>query len=188
MTKPYEEQISALSDGELPDAEMQLLLRVAERSEDVAARMGRYAVIREALHRNLPDHVDTSLAARVSAAVEDEPVHTAGPGYGASGHRWWLRPVGGAAIAASVALMAIAIWPQQSSTPDGDVIETASAPSAAQQTSAGQPVSAESIQWDRLDSDIQTRLDEYAVIRERTEPQLDFLSRPVGVSDRRGEN
>ncbi|MFV8833856.1 sigma-E factor negative regulatory protein [Aquisalimonas sp.] len=187
MTKPYQEQISALSDDELPDSETQFLLRLAERSEDIAGQMGRYAVIREALHRNLPDHVDTSLAARVSAALDHEPAHSIPPRHD-GGQRWWLRPVGGAAIAASVALVAIAIWPQQSSSPDGDMIETASAPSSVQQTSSGQPVAAENIQWDRLDSDIQTRLDEYAVIRERSEPQLDFLSRPVGVSSRRGEN
>lgn len=187
MTKPYQEQISALSDGELRDSEMEFLLRLAGRSGEVAGQMGRYTVIREALHRNLPDHVDTSLAARVSEALNDEPAHSMTP-RGAPGPRRWLRPVGGAAIAASVALVAIAIWPQQSSSPDGDVIQTASTPASVQQTSAGQPVAAENIQWDRLDSDIQTRLDEYAVLRERTEPQLDFLSRPVGVSSRRGDN
>lgn len=187
MTKPYQEQISALSDGELPDAEMEFLLRLAGRDEEVAGQVGRYAVIREALHRNLPDHVDTSLAARVSAAIEDEPAH-ATPSKSGIMSRRWLRPVGGAAIAASVALIAIAVWPQQSTSPDTDVVQTATAPSSVEQASAGQPVSTENIQWDRLDSDIQTRLDEYAVIRERTEPQLDFLSRPVGVSSRRGDN
>ena len=184
MTKPYAEQLSALTDEELPPSEMALLVRQAERSPEVAAQLGRYAVIREALHRNLPDHVDTELAGRVSAALEHEPAH-AGPAR--VRQRRWVRPVAGVAVAASVALVAIGLWPeQQSSAPGQTPIDTVSVSGTASQ--AGQPVRAENIQWDRLDPDIQARLQEYAVTRgEPSEARLDFLSRPVGVSDRRGD-
>ena len=185
MTKPYAEQLSALADEELPTSEMALLIRQAERSPEVAHQLGRYAAIREALHRNLPERVDTGLAGRVSAALEDEPAHS-GP-VTAARQRRWVRPVAGVAVAASVALLAIGLWPeQQSSAPGQSSVETVSVSGAGSQ--AGQPVRAENIQWDRLDPDIQARLQEYAVTRgEPSESQLDFLSRPVGVSDRRGD-
>ena len=184
MTKPYAEQLSAMTDEELPPSEMALLVRQAERSPEVAAQLGRYAVIREALHRNLPDRVDTGLAERISAALEQEPAHD-GPAVRVRQRRW-VRPVAGVAVAASVALVAIGLWPeQQSSTPGQSPIETVSVSGAGSQ--AGQPVRTENIQWDRLDPDIQARLQEYAVTRgEPSEARLDFLSRPVGVSDRRG--
>ncbi|QIT55463.1 sigma-E factor negative regulatory protein [Aquisalimonas sp. 2447] len=184
MTKPYAEQLSALTDEELPPSEMALLVRQAQRSPEVAAQLGRYAVIREALHRNLPDSVNTGLAERVSAALEEEPAH-AGPV--PSRQRRWLRPVAGVAVAASVALVAIGLWPeQQTSAPGQSPMETVSVSGAGSQ--AGQPVRTENIQWDRLDPDIQARLQEYAVTRgEPSEAQLDFLSRPVGVSDRRSD-
>ena len=184
MTKPYAEQLSALADEELPSSEMALLARQAERSPEVATQLGRYAVIREALHRNLPDHVDMGLAERVSAAIEEEPAHN---GPVRAQQRRWVRPVAGMAVAASVALVAIGLWPeQQSSAPAQSSIETVSVPNVGSQ--AGQPVRAENIQWDRLDPDIQARLQEYAVTRgEPSEARLDMLSRPVGVSDRRGD-
>lgn len=184
MTKPYAEQVSALADDELTQSEFQLLIRQAGRDGDVAAQLGRYAVIREALHHNLPDQVPPTLAERVSTALVDEPEHTGG----AITRRRWMRPIAGSALAASVALVAIAVWPQQSTTPEGDSMPTAES-GVSTDFAAGQPVSTENIQWDRLDPDVQARLQEYAVTgRQSAEPQLDILSRPVGVSSRRTDN
>ncbi|WP_290647709.1 sigma-E factor negative regulatory protein [Aquisalimonas sp.] len=184
LTKPYAQQVSALADEELPQSELDLLVRQCSRSDDIAERLGRYAIIREALHRNLPAQVDPGLAHRIACALEDEPTHQR-PMTVRS--RRWTRPMAGVAVAASVALVAIAIWPEQSPSPEQQPIQTASVPAADQ--AAGQPVRTENIQWDRLDSDIQARLEEYAVTPgERVEPQLGILPRPVGVSSRRLED
>lgn len=178
MTKPYHEQLSALVDDELDSSELQLLLRQAQRDDGLAERVGRYAVIRDALHRNLPEQVDSSLGRRISAALEQEPAHD-GPAPETS--RRWVRPVAGFAVAASVALVAITVWPEQSAGPESEPLETIATqglPSGV----TGQPVSADSIQWDRLDSDVETRLQEYAVTgAEGREMQLELLTRPVST-------
>jgi sigma-E factor negative regulatory protein RseA len=178
MTKPYDEQLSALVDDELDSSELQLLIRQAQRTDELAERVGRYAVIRDALHRTLPEQVDPSLGRRISAALEEEPAHD---GRAPETSRRWMRPTAGLAVAASVALVAIAVWPEQSAGPESESLQTVSTQGVPSGVT-GQPVSADSIQWDRLDSDVETRLQEYAVSGgEGREMQLELLTRPVST-------
>lgn len=178
MTKPYHEQLSALVDDELDSSELQLLVRQAQRTDELAERVGRYAVIRDALHRNLPEQVDPSLGRRISAALEEEPAHD---GLASETSRRWVRPAAGFAVAASVALVAITVWPEQSAGPQGEPLQSVATQDLPTGVT-GQPVSTDSIQWDRLDSDVETRLQEYAVTGgEGREMQLELLTRPVST-------
>jgi len=50
MTQTIEEQISAFCDGELPDEELELLLRRFERGEAHWAILARYSLLGELIH------------------------------------------------------------------------------------------------------------------------------------------
>ncbi len=163
MNRPYDEQVSALADGELQNGELDLFLRHSARHTELGRRLGRYALIRDALSRSLPATVDESLADRVALALENEPAHGAAVvrRNASRGANRWLKPAAGLAVAASVAMVGIVMWPAIQSPESGTP--------AAVATSSGsgggeiQPVSAESIRWDRLDPEVQARLNGYAI-------------------------
>ena len=105
MTEHLRDQLSAFLDGELPRPEVELLLRRLAGNDELQIALSRYVVIGECL-RNAPGRgVTRSFAARVRAAVAAEGSRK-GVDRGRSLGRW-LRPVGGLAIAASVATVAI---------------------------------------------------------------------------------
>ncbi len=105
MTEHLRDQLSAFLDGELPRPEVELLLRRLAGNDELQIALSRYVVIGECL-RNAPGQsVTRGFAGRVRAAVAAEGtrkgvdrVRSLGP---------WLRPVGGLAIAATVATVAI---------------------------------------------------------------------------------
>lgn len=105
MSDSVHEQISALMDGELAEAERELLLRRMAGDPDLRARWERYHLIRDALHYELPDHTDPGFADRVMTVVGDEPLPQAARS--PLPMRQLLKPVAGVAIAASVAALAI---------------------------------------------------------------------------------
>ena len=109
------EQLSALCDDELGRDEYPLLLRRLERDADARSRLARYHLIRDCLHDNLPSHGTGTLAGRVAAALEQEQP-LAVPRRPAAG---WLKPVAGAAVAATVALAALLAVPTGGPTPSG---------------------------------------------------------------------
>lgn len=159
MNRPYDEQISALADDELSAAETGLLLRRACTDSTFGKRVGRYALIRDALHRNLPEFVNETLADRIAMALEMEPAHEGGP-TSSPGHRYWRwsSPATGLGIAASVAMLAVVLWPAQQS------LQNPSSPSTQQTVNETvQTVASENIRWDRLDPDVQARLNGYAI-------------------------
>ncbi len=105
MNKKVDEQLSVFMDGELPDAEHELLIRQLTRDHGLLDKWGRYHLIRDAMLNHLPVHVDAGLPERISAAMEDEPEHLQADQQAMS--RQWVRPLAGFAVAASVALVAV---------------------------------------------------------------------------------
>ena len=73
MSKKFNEQISALIDGEADHAEMQQIFDGLGKDRDACARWERYHLISDALKNNLPPHLGKGLAERVSEALRDEP-------------------------------------------------------------------------------------------------------------------
>jgi len=112
MTDPVKEQLSACLDGELPEAELDLLLKQTQRDSRLQQSMGRYALIGEVLRTGTSPVASTGFAARISQAIAAETGHPAESAAPATTRREvprWLRPVGGAAVAAGVAAVAVMI-------------------------------------------------------------------------------
>lgn len=102
-----EERISALLDDELDLRERDTALDWLARDPQASARWSRYNLIRDTLHKNLPQTLSGDLAQRVHEALEQEP-HILAP----QRSRHWSIPAvakqaAGLAIAASVTAVAI---------------------------------------------------------------------------------
>ena len=131
MSRPYDEQISALIDNELHPDELSLLLRRGSADPGVGQQLGRYALIRAALTRSVPDRVDAAFAERVSAAIGEEPAYDAAPQpRPAQWQQRFLSPAAGVALAASVAALAVFVWPSLQGPGQADAPVMTSAPPA----------------------------------------------------------
>jgi sigma-E factor negative regulatory protein RseA len=115
MTDTVKEQLSAFLDGELPEAETTLLLKRLERDDELRGTLSRYSLIGAVMRTAGDVPAARHVASRVSAALALEPAL----GAAARGSRW-LRPVGGLAVAATVALAAVLLLPQSPGQPGGE--------------------------------------------------------------------
>jgi negative regulator of sigma E activity len=106
MKDKLNEQLSALVDDELTDAEQGLLIRQVARDRELHRRLSRYQMISDAMQRHLPEHVDPAFSRRVHDALRDEPA-SHGSGIAAGRLASLFRPVAGLAVAASVAFLAV---------------------------------------------------------------------------------
>jgi sigma-E factor negative regulatory protein RseA len=118
MSDPVKEQLSAFLDGELREAELDLLLKQVQRDRQLQDSVGRYALAGEALRARTFPVPSTGFAAKISQAIAAEAVDTnPAPAINARVAPRWLRPAGGAAIAAGVAVLAVmALQPQSPET------------------------------------------------------------------------
>ena len=104
MSEQNKAQVSALMDGELDDLAIKRLLE----DKSIKQYWHRYHIISDVLHNHTPLHTDTQLCLRISELIKDEPAILA-PTTSRTARQLqhYLKPVAGAAIAASVAAMAI---------------------------------------------------------------------------------
>ena len=99
-------QISAFVDGELPDAEADLLLRRMSQDAELRRKAAEYLELGRVLRAESSAPGIDRLRERIAAQIDDKPldddvvVPESAPG-------WRARPLIGVAVAASVALMAI---------------------------------------------------------------------------------
>lgn len=105
MTEMTREQLSAFLDDELEEREADLLVRRLSTEADLRGAAVRYAVMGDVIRGDLLDGDPRTLLRRVSSGVASE---TAAPGAAAP----WragvvLKALAGAAIAASVAVVAV---------------------------------------------------------------------------------
>lgn len=114
-------QLSALVDGELADAEMNLVLRRLSRDGDAQGRWERYHLISDALQGHLPAALDADFATRLRQAIDQERL----PQPAIRSLPAWYKPVTGFALAASVVLTALVglqlTQPDAGLTPDNPV-------------------------------------------------------------------
>lgn len=103
MKQILHEQLSALVDDELAPAEQALLLKRLAQDATLREQLARYQLISDSLQNHLPECVDAGFHRRISAALQDEPALTSGTRR-ISG---LFRPLAGAAVAASVAVVAV---------------------------------------------------------------------------------
>ncbi len=108
MTRITREQLSAFVDGELDDLEAELLVRRLSTDSDLRGAAVRYALIGDAVRGELLSGDPRELPRRVARATggdEERPaVQTPSR---SSASRGLARPLAGAAVAASVAVLAI---------------------------------------------------------------------------------
>jgi negative regulator of sigma E activity len=154
MTDALNEQLSACLDGELPPAELDLLLKRVGREAGLRAAIGRYSLIGEAMRAERPAVASRDFASIVMAAVAAEaaptplpqpngipndvraPAAVRAPRISPAVVRY-LRPAAGMAIAAGVAAVAV-LTMQPASQPE---LGNVSAPLIA----ANQPAANESM-------------------------------------------
>lgn len=125
MSKETREFISSLMDGEINQESSRFLMRRLASDDDMQATWSRYHLVRDCLRFQNGAMADIDLTSRVSEALEQEVTVQ---------RRWagasrWLKPVGGAAVAASVALMAIvAVGPASDPGTAGASLQSAATP------------------------------------------------------------
>src|ERR1019366_7773549 len=105
MSEQIREQVSAFLDGELPNAETELLLKRLTRDAELRESFGRYALIGESLRGGSHARLTQGFTARVNRAIDGEPLVAAAQPVRGRSTRWW-RPFAGAAVAAGVAAVA----------------------------------------------------------------------------------
>ncbi len=117
MNDAIQMQISAFVDGELPDNEADLLLRRMSQDADLRRKVAEYLAIGRALRGETVVPGVDRIHERVSAAIDDKPLDEVIAKTGPQPVRA-IRPLAGAAVAATVALLAI-FGLQQTMTVDG---------------------------------------------------------------------
>ncbi|MEO6155055.1 MAG: RseA family anti-sigma factor, partial [Thermomonas sp.] len=103
------EQLSALMDGALPADETRFLLRRLQHDESMAECWERWRLSADVMRGLAPaQRLPADFALRVSASLRgDDTVGKVVTGKQASGAPAWLRWGGGAAMAASLAVVAM---------------------------------------------------------------------------------
>ncbi len=165
MRDEIKEQLSALVDDEARPDELRFLIRRLGQNSAMARQMGRYYLIRDVLHRDVPTAHVGDLGARIAAAIESEPQ----PRRSASSWAQRMtRPAAGLAIAASVAFSVVVVWPRGDiGTPPGpqQAAGVADVEDAAIQFASDQDASSKADtpapvvrQWEQLDPQLQQKL------------------------------
>jgi len=103
MSKETREIISSLMDGEVSREASRFLVRRIGSDEELHATWARYHAVRDCLRNRGEVYARSDLSVRVRNAIADEER----PRGRFRQARRWLKPVGGAGIAASVALLAV---------------------------------------------------------------------------------
>lgn len=116
MSEQILEQVSAFLDGELPNAETELLLKRLTRDAELRESFGRYAMIGEALRGQGSHILAGGFASRVNLAIDGEPSQVAPHAQQSRASRWW-RPLAGVTVAAGVAAVAIVALQQRAISP-----------------------------------------------------------------------
>ena len=114
------ETLSTVVDGEVGSLDRQTLVTIAS-DETSRTTWARYHLIGDVLRDNLTGVTSANFSEQVRAAVDQEPTVLT-PG---RGHRQWLTPAAGFAVAASVATLAVIGIKQMRPSPLNDTDEIA---------------------------------------------------------------
>lgn len=103
MNTESREHLSSFMDGEVSHETGRFLVRRLGADGDLRQAWARYHLIRDCLRHQDGHIAQRDLSGRVRAALSSEPDVTTGTRAGSR----WLKPFAGAALAASVALIAV---------------------------------------------------------------------------------
>lgn len=109
MSETAYESLSALMDNEVEDLELRRLLKQYADQPELRDKWARYQLVSGALSSNFSTDTDTELSKQIAQAIENEPHHQKTIGAPAPNSDAWrfLKPMGSAAIAASVAFLVV---------------------------------------------------------------------------------
>ncbi len=125
MKNKTNERISALFDGELSRFETRRWTGEVLEKEELSMRINRYQMIGDVLREEMPAKINPDFSKAVSEKLVDV---TAEP----YKHKEWLKPAGGLAVAASVALVSL-LGLRVLTAPEADPVAIASLSGEAQQ-------------------------------------------------------
>lgn len=103
MTQLLDEQLSAFIDGELPPAELDMVLARLDRDPELRLRVGRYALIGECMRSGSARLDVLALGERVRGALASGPPQPVRVDRSATGRRRWIA----AGLAAALAVVAV---------------------------------------------------------------------------------
>ena len=132
MTQPFEEQLSAFMDGELPRDESRFLLRRAEGDDALAGRWTRYHIARHVLRRQPVLAIRADFSSAILAELDAETVQE-------TARTQWLRWGSGGAIAAAVAVAALMVTKPSTEPEVATPLAATTAPQRATQVAAPAP-------------------------------------------------
>jgi sigma-E factor negative regulatory protein RseA len=180
MNDELKERVSALVDGELEMRSTVKIVDVLVESSELQRHWSRYHLVRDVLRSKIYPDDRSELCERVRQCLMDEPAHF--PTQRRISGRWRgaLKPIGGMALAASVALVAIVAVrsmgeaPEQPATAQAPSTQAPSMQVAANRLPAVRPVSANSeaqfqpaalkrLQWNTSEPAVANRLNGYLV-------------------------
>ena len=102
VIRSIEEQLSAFLDGELPDEELQLLVRRLEREESFRATLVRYSLIGNILRNDPVQSSSEPFRASIMAAISSESEAMEGQNVATSSGFSWVKPLSSVALVAIV--------------------------------------------------------------------------------------
>jgi len=109
MDTESREHLSSLMDGEVSQETGRFLVRRLGADSELRSTWARYHLIRDCMRHQEGELAKEDLTSRVQQALASEPEVSGG----GSVRQGWFKPVMGAAIAASVALVAVMTVSQQ---------------------------------------------------------------------------
>ncbi len=107
MNEAIRMQVSAFVDGELPDNEADLLVRRLSQDSGLRKQVSEYLAIGRAMRGEYGVQGSDALRERIAAELEERPLQEPADAVVTDRPSRYVRPVAGAAIAATVALVAI---------------------------------------------------------------------------------
>ena len=106
MNEAIRMQLSAFVDGELPENEAELLLRRLSQDAELRQQVSDYLAIGRVMRGDPQIAGLDTLRERIACELDEVPIPEAIAEEQQAPNRW-LRPVGGVAVAATVAMVAI---------------------------------------------------------------------------------
>ena len=107
MNEAIRMQVSAFVDGELPENEAELLVRRLSQDADLRKQVSEYLAIGRIMRGEYSVQGSDALRERIAAELDERPLQEAADTIATPPQSRFLRPAAGAAIAATVALVAI---------------------------------------------------------------------------------
>ncbi len=107
MNEAIRMQVSAFVDGELPDNEADLLVRRLSQDSGLRRQVAEYLAVGRIMRGEYSAHGSDVLRERIAAELDERPLQEPADTVVPARTSRYVRPVAGAAIAATVALVAI---------------------------------------------------------------------------------